>query len=625
MNLATHCPNCFKILTACSCNLNYNLISTNTDLLPPFTTLDEGRYCVGRVLGRGGFGVVYAGYDTTLEKLSNDIKVPLAIKEFFPAKIGLATRNANYQVDPNPQRIEEFRYWQKQFLQEALILLQLTHSNIVRLYTILHAENSTSYLIMERLYGDTLVEYLGGLKTTADRLLFNKQLPIEEANSLFKVAIKALEYLHGRSAGPIIHLDINPNNIFILNQQPDQIKLLDFGLARDNTELQDRALGVMGGHPNFMAPEQAQQKTHQHIAASADCYSLGACMYASITGQAPPPAIARLTGTPLADIGQQIPQLRNSALAETIMACLNLDPIQRPQNAMLLAKCLEDTNERRKYLVTKPERLLESNCDPTTIIFPIPTNTSESPNLQSIQPKFSEPINPIISLSEAKKTNFFSPLSHSNIKKTRHKKHQKLLTHPWIFKIVLAIALSSLTVIGIQFIHSKLFYTPPQISYQINHDGTITDNLNSLVWKRCSEGQIWNGTTCTGSANNYTWNQIMPQKQQKIWEPFAKHNDWHVPNINELRTLVWCSNGTAQTKAWDNLCSDDNSQNEKTYIQPTIDPTSFPNTPINWFWSTTIAPDSKNVQIVYFTNGGIFWTNRTNSGHIRLARAIVPH
>lgn len=630
MNLNTHCSNCFKPLTICSCNFNSTLIATTTDLLPPFTTLDRDRYRVGRVLGRGGFGVVYAGCYTTFENLGNDIELPLAIKEFFPAKTGLATRNANkLKVNPNPKRIGEFRYWQEQFLKEALTLLKLNHPSIVRLHTILHDENATTYLIMERLYGDTLAEYLGGLKTTADRLSFNKQLSIEEANTLFKAIAKALEALHERSVGSIIHLDLNPNNIFILDKTLTQIKLLDFGLAKDNTKPQNYTIGSVAGHPNFMAPEQAQQKNNPPIGTSADCYSVGACIYASITGQFPPPAIARLNGTPLADIAQQIPQLRNSALAETIMACLNLDPMRRPQNAMQLAICLEDSNEQHKY-TSNPENLLKSNDDHTIILCQTPTNILEKNELQIHKSKHTDQTNqltssPINSFSTQKPQKHPTTLPTPDpIEITRPKKNANLLIKSWTFKIIFAIIFTSIIIIGSQLTWHKLFYTSP-IRYQINNNGTVTDNLTGLLWKRCSEGQIWNGTTCTGQANNFTWKQIMPKGKQKKWKTFANYKDWHIPTIEELRTLVWCSNETAPEIAWKNLCNNENLNNDASYLQPTINPLSFPNTPTTWFWSATATLDFKNVQIVYFANGGIFWTNHTNSGKVRLVRAIVPH
>lgn len=578
MNLDTHCPNCFANKHECRCQFDSNLIIANTNFLPPFTALNQKRYYTGRVLGFGGFGVVYAGYDTSLEST-------IAIKEFFPIKNQLATRNYNgLTVDPHLPRLETFIYWHQQFLEEAKLLHQLNHSSIVRLSNILKNENATTYLIMERLNGATLTEYLGGLQQAGNRIFFTKRLSETEVETLFTAAISALNFLHDPER-QIIHLDINPNNIFLVNAKLSQLKLLDFGLARVNFKFQNSANDVIVGDPAFMAPEQIQLHANKPITTATDCYSLGACMYVALTGQIPI-ITARLAGTPLADLKSQLPNLHNDALIETITVCLNLNPAQRPQNAMELNECLKNKDLRNKYLDNKLKITTPIEYGHTILLeLPLKNNSESIPLI----PTNLEPSNPVQS---------------------------KRL----IVKSVYSSVLFLIIIIGIVLIYCNLFSSTPktQSRYKINNDGTVLDTAKSLLWKRCSEGQTWNGKTCNGKATAMNWNEIMPNGQPKTWNNFAGQDNWRIPTIEELHALVLCNNS--------NSCNDDIIDYDINNTQPTIDQNLFPNTPNSWFWSISTADsDTKNIQVVYFVTGNKYWTNSLNNGYARLVRFDNAH
>ncbi len=77
--------------------------------------------------------------------------------------------------------------------------------------------------------------------------------------------------------------------------------------------------------------------------------------------------------------------------------------------------------------------------------------------------------------------------------------------------------------------------TAPASRFNDNGDGTVTDQASGLQWKRCSEGQVWSGGTCTGTASGYNWQQAL-QRAQTV--SFADKDDWRLPNITELTSIV---------------------------------------------------------------------------------------
>ena len=138
--------------------------------------------------------------------------------------------------------------------------------------------------------------------------------------------------------------------------------------------------------------------------------------------------------------------------------------------------------------------------------------------------------------------------------------------------------------------------------------GTVTVKANGLMWKRCSVGQTWTGTTCSGAATKMTWTDAM-----KLTSNFAGHNDWRLPTKAELMQLVVCSDGKSDT---DGSCT-----NYMTVTRPTINTTNFPNTPSVWFWSSSPgAGFSSNAWGVYFYYGYSYGYYKSSYGNVRLVR-----
>ena len=123
-------------------------------------------------------------------------------------------------------------------------------------------------------------------------------------------------------------------------------------------------------------------------------------------------------------------------------------------------------------------------------------------------------------------------------------------------------------------------------------DGSIVrHDTTGLEWKRCAVGQTWSGSTCTGSASIYIW-------QEALQVADAAGEGWRLPNVNELRSIV-----------------------EECRSNPAINRVVFPNTDPLFFWSA--SPDaiaSDGAWYVSFSNGNDFWRPKGNGYRVRLVR-----
>jgi hypothetical protein len=124
--------------------------------------------------------------------------------------------------------------------------------------------------------------------------------------------------------------------------------------------------------------------------------------------------------------------------------------------------------------------------------------------------------------------------------------------------------------------------------YQVK-GGLVKDTVTGLIWMRCSLGQEWDGSTCQGTAKEYKWDEAV-----KIANEFeyAGFNDWHVPTIQELKSLVYCSSG--QPKTWLRDVDPEYLGCKGDYIKPTIKNEVFLNASANWFWSSSPVAGNSN-------------------------------
>lgn len=242
------CPNCGYFAAE---------YSGDTSVLPMGTKLND-KIVIGKVMGKGGFGVTYLGYDLRMEKI-------IAVKEYYPNGIAYRAPGGTEISVGDAGAAETFEKGAEKFYSEAEMVAQFNgNPNIVSVYDYFRA-NNTVYLVMEFIRGVTLKKYI------------KKHGRLSDGQALFvmdKIAA-ALSITH--SAG-VLHRDISPDNIMICRD--GKIKLIDFGAARQIAAESSSNLTVVMKH-GYTPMEQYTKKGRQ--GAWTDIYSLGAAVYYALT------------------------------------------------------------------------------------------------------------------------------------------------------------------------------------------------------------------------------------------------------------------------------------------------------------------------------------------------------
>ncbi len=155
--------------------------------------------------------------------------------------------------------------------------------------------------------------------------------------------------------------------------------------------------------------------------------------------------------------------------------------------------------------------------------------------------------------------------------------------------------------------------------YQDHGDGTVTDVKTGLMWMRCSVGEEWTGSGCRGGAETFKYDQAA-----KLTVSYAGSSNWRMPKMEELQTLIYCSNGTTPEEAWSYSCNGKDNRNGESYQRPTINLQVFPDTSVGsggisrWYWVS--VPPFTGTRVLDFGSGLDFNMNRNNSYRVRLVR-----
>jgi serine/threonine protein kinase len=219
----------------------------------------------------------------------------------------------------------------QRFLREAETAAQLSHPNIVPIYTVEEKDNLV-YFVMAYIAGDNI----------GQRLQQHGPMPAVEARRVLREVADALSYAHNRN---VVHRDIKPDNI-ILDSETGRAMVTDFGIARALTDTGDSRLTATGmaiGTPAYMSPEQSAGD--RAIDGRSDLYSLGVVGYQMLCGQPPFTAtntpsmlVKHLSEKPI-PVDERWPDLPQD-LARAVMMCLEKDPADRFPSAAAFSLAL---------------------------------------------------------------------------------------------------------------------------------------------------------------------------------------------------------------------------------------------------------------------------------------------
>lgn len=271
------------------------------------------RFEIRSVAGMGGMGVVYRAHD---QELGCDV----ALK--------VLREGAEHE----------------RFTREARLLSQLDHENIVKYVAEGAAASGQRYLAMEWLDGQDL-----------STRLQHERLSIRDAVAIAGQVASALAVAHDLG---VVHRDINPRNIFLVDGDPGRVKVLDFGVARAPTVTHPlTSAGSPIGTPGYMAPEQAQGQSS--VSAAADVFGLGCVLYESLTGRRAfsGQTLMELFARILVDDVRPVRALVAAvppALDALVMRMLSKSPSNRPQHGREIAEALRSIGPLSDAPVSEP-------------------------------------------------------------------------------------------------------------------------------------------------------------------------------------------------------------------------------------------------------------------------------
>ena len=344
--------------------------------LQPNTTLQGGKYRIERVLGQGGFGNTYVGYNTEFEET-------VAIKEFFMKGVTERDETTSVVSVSNADNVQQFEEQREKFKKEARRLRKLKNEHIVKVHD-LFEENGTAYYVMDYIDGESLAEKI---KKTGQ--------PFTEAEvrSILSQILEALKEVHQNE---IWHLDLKPGNIMI--DKSGNAYLIDFGASK-----QIRANGSMTTStalcytPGYAPNEQIGQM-YDRFGPWTDIYALGATVYNLLTNKKPPMAI---------DIEEDeedafdFPATISDEMRKLVVWMMQPKRKARPQNVDGLIEKLEPKQivEEKLIVAPEPEPKPESELDSEETLL---IGTSDILDKPKQQPKDDEENQTILVVSKKK-------------------------------------------------------------------------------------------------------------------------------------------------------------------------------------------------------------------------------
>ena len=276
----------------------------------PLNALPQGHrlqeYELVRVLGFGGFGMTYLGFDHNLDKA-------VAIKEYLPSDI--ATRTSDNSVVPQASQFQDdFEWGLDRFVDEARALARFDHRHIIKVHRFFEA-HGTAYIVMEYAEGETLSAFLERKETLKEA----------ELKAILYPILDGLEVVHGAD---FLHRDIKPGNIIIRDEDNSPL-LLDFGSARQAIGARSRSVTSIIT-PGYAPIEQYSSRGDQ--GPWTDIYALGGVCYRALTGEVPDDATDRVRNDPLIPVSERCAGQVSAEFLSAIDWALAVDEGARPQS-----------------------------------------------------------------------------------------------------------------------------------------------------------------------------------------------------------------------------------------------------------------------------------------------------
>ena len=273
--------------------------------LTPGTILNN-KILIGNILGKGGYGITYIGFDLLLE-------YRVAIKEFFPEDLVDRAEDGHTLVVQDEVNSDSYEEETQAYLREARILAEYSKNPGVVSIKDLFYENNTGYIVMEYLENGNLFKYVDG---------HGGWLSSDKALNLIEPVIDILGDLHQSG---LIHRDVSPDNIMI--DKDGSVKLIDFGGSRKaGAKAKQEFLGKWG----FAPPEQMFSRVSEQ-GPWTDIYGICSTLYYLCTGDIPQSAIEREENDLITPINSYNIDL-DPGIGEAIMKGLSMRPEDRQQS-----------------------------------------------------------------------------------------------------------------------------------------------------------------------------------------------------------------------------------------------------------------------------------------------------
>jgi serine/threonine-protein kinase len=304
--------------------------------LQPKTTLQGGKYRIERVLGQGGFGITYLGYNTETENI-------VAIKEFFMRGVSLRENDESTVSISVPDNRDCFFEQKEKFKKEATRIRKLNNPYIVKVHD-LFEENGTAYYVMDYVDGENLSDRL---KRTG------KPMSEREVRKILPQILDALKAVHDTG---IWHLDLKPANILL--DKEGGVKLIDFGASKQlNLQKGGATTSTAISYTNGYAPREQMEQNYDKFGPWTDIYALGATLYDLLTNKRPPlPTDIDDDITEDKHVSLPFPESVSNEMRSSVLWMMNTNRTKRPQKIDAITKVRKDKEDAdEETLIASPQ------------------------------------------------------------------------------------------------------------------------------------------------------------------------------------------------------------------------------------------------------------------------------